>query len=392
MKNQYDVILVGGGVMGCATAYYLLKADRSLKVAIIEKDGTYARSSTTLSDGNIRVQFNVKQNILISQYGLEMLARFAEDMAVGDDLPDIAFRQQGDLFIFDENGRYAAEQGLKLQNSLGCGIELLTPAEIENRYPLLNMENCAGGTFGRQEGTMDPHAVLQGFKNKAIALGAKFIEAEVAQVLVTTTAVAGIRLAAGDILHAKIVVNCAGAWVPQLASKIGIELPIEPVKRQVFVLETAVTPPIPLPLTVFPSGLYIIQEHGSHFLCAKSMQNDPVGFDDFSWHQQKFMDDIWPELVEYVPAFDRLKVVSGWAGLYAVNTFDGNAILGEWPGLSGLYLIGGFSGHGFQQCFAVGRYISELILDNTPTLDLSIFSPQRILDNSPVYENQHKLV
>ncbi|MCA9951923.1 MAG: FAD-binding oxidoreductase [Anaerolineales bacterium] len=392
MKNQYDVILVGGGVMGCATAYYLLKADRSLKVAIIEKDGTYARSSTTLSDGNIRVQFNVKQNILISQYGLEMLARFAEDMAVGDDLPDIAFRQQGDLFIFDENGRYAAEQGLKLQNSLGCGIELLTPAEIENRYPLLNMENCAGGTFGRQEGTMDPHAVLQGFKNKAIALGAKFIEAEVAQVLVTTTAVAGIRLAAGDILHAKIVVNCAGAWVPQLASKIGIELPIEPVKRQVFVLETAVTPPTPLPLTVFPSGLYIIQEHGSHFLCAKSMQNDPVGFDDFSWHQQKFMDDIWPELVEYVPAFDRLKVVSGWAGLYAVNTFDGNAILGEWPGLSGLYLIGGFSGHGFQQCFAVGRYISELILDNTPTLDLSIFSPQRILDNSPVYENQHKLV
>ncbi len=401
MQNKFDVILVGGGVMGCATAYYLLKTDCNLKVAIIEKDATYARSSTTLSDGNIRVQFNVKENIQISQYGLKMLERFAEDMAVADIVPDIAFRQQGDLFIFDENGRSAAEQGVQLQNSLDCGIELLTPAEIESRYPLLNMENCAGGTFGRQEGTMDPHAVLQGFKNKAVALGAAYFEAEVTDILTTdAAAVAGIKLASGETCHSEVVVNCAGAWVPQLARKLGVELPIEPVKRQVFVLETAtsallstgVTPPKPLPLIVFPSGLYIIQEHGNHFLCAKSMQNDPVGFDDFSWHQQKFMDDIWPELVEYVPAFDRLKVVSGWAGLYAVNTFDGNAILGEWPSLRGLYLIGGFSGHGFQQCFAVGRYISELILGKTPTLDLSIFSPQRILDNKPVYENQHKLV
>jgi len=97
-------------------------------------------------------------------------------------------------------------------------------------------------------------------------------------------------------------------------------------------------------------------------------------------------------LVDYVPAFDRLKIVSGWSGLYAVNTLDSNAILGGWPGLRGFYLIGGFSGHGFQQCFAVGRYIAELILDRPPTLDLSIFSPQRIIENRPVFESKSRLV
>jgi glycine/D-amino acid oxidase-like deaminating enzyme len=101
---------------------------------------------------------------------------------------------------------------------------------------------------------------------------------------------------------------------------------------------------------------------------------------------------LWPELVEYIPSFDQLKLIRGWAGLYAVNTFDGNAILGEWPHLKGFMLANGFSGHGFQQGFAVGRYLSELILGRNPTLDLSIFSPQRIFDNRPVFESEHKLV
>ena len=104
------------------------------------------------------------------------------------------------------------------------------------------------------------------------------------------------------------------------------------------------------------------------------------------------MDILWPELVEFVPAFDRLKLVRGWAGLYAVNTLDGNAILGEWPELKGFYLANGFSGHGFQQAHAVGRYLSELITGGTPTLELSIFTPARILENKPVFENELKLV
>src|SRR5262245_9841135 len=121
----YDVVIAGGGVMGCATAYYLLKADSRLKVALIERDPTYSQSSTTLSDGNTRVQFNIKENIQMSQYGLEVLARFAEEMAVDEDRPEISFRQQGNLFIIDEASREESEQGLALQKRLGCQVAWL---------------------------------------------------------------------------------------------------------------------------------------------------------------------------------------------------------------------------------------------------------------------------
>lgn len=126
-------------------------------------------------------------------------------------------------------------------------------------------------------------------------------------------------------------------------------------------------------------------------MAGKILPDDPVGF-DFSWKRQVFMDHLWPELVDYIPAFDQLKLTRGWAGLYAVNTFDGNAILGEWPHLKGFMLANGFSGHGFQQCHAVGRYLAELILAHDLSLDLSIFSPQRILEDKPVFESEYKLV
>jgi glycine/D-amino acid oxidase-like deaminating enzyme len=116
------------------------------------------------------------------------------------------------------------------------------------------------------------------------------------------------------------------------------------------------------------------------------MAEDPTGF-QFSWDDKRFMETLWPELAEFVPAFDRLKLVRGWAGLYAVNTLDGNAILGPWPELKGLLLANGFSGHGLQQAPAVGRYLSELILQLPLSLDLSIFSPRRLLVNQPLGED-----
>ena len=390
-STRYDVLMAGGGLMGCATAYYLLQADPTMKVAIIEMDPSYTRNSTVLSDGNMRVQFNLRENILISQYGMERLKSFSEDMAVGDWRPHVDFRQQGNLFLADEAHKANALAGLALQQSLNCQVDWLEPAEIKARFPLYDESQFVGGTFGRLDGTMDPQAILMGFKRKAVALGATFIPAEVAEVLYGGGAVRGLRLTDGAILTAKVVVNSAGAWGTRLARTAGIELPIDPVMRQVFVLQTATTPAETYPLTVFPSGLYLIQEHGGQFVCAKSLDSDPVGF-DFTWNRDKFMEQLWPELVEYVPAFDRLKVVNGWAGLYDVNRFDGNVILGEWPGLEGFLLVNGFSGHGFQQCHAVGRYLAEIIRGDGVSLDLSLFSPQRILENRPVFEGHGKLV
>ena len=179
----------------------------------------------------------------------------------------------------------------------------------------------------------------------------------------------------------------AGAWAADVAKTARIDLPVVPVKRQVFVLDTAFKFEKPLPLTILPSGLYFRSETGGLILLGKSMEDDPIGF-SFSWDEQRFINDLWPELAEFVPKFDTLKVVRGWAGLYAVNTLDGNAILGQWPELGGLYLANGFSGHGLQQGPAVGRYLSELILEKPVSLDLSIFTPQRILDNRALSESE----
>ena len=391
-NNMYDIILIGGGVMGCATACYLLQNDPRLDIAILEMDSTYEKASTPLSDGNTRIQFNIKENIQMSQYGLEVLARFAEEMEVEGIRPDPAFRQQGNLFVLDEASLDESHEGMLLQRSLGCKVEWLTPEGVQKYFPLYNLKGCIAGTFGPHDGTMSPMAVLIGYRKKAIALGAKYIQAEVTEILQEGNQITGVKLADGQFLNSTIVMNAAGAWAPQVAKTVRVELPIVPTKRQVTIIETNYHSGKTLPVLFLPSGLYLIHEGEGLFMCGKSFPDDTVGYDDFRWEKNTFEKHIWPELVEYIPSFDRLKILRGWAGLYEVNTLDGNAILGESPQVKGFFLANGFSGHGFQQCHAVGRYISELILGKTPALDLSIFSPQRILENKPVFESKRKII
>ena len=307
------------------------------------------------------------------------------------DRPDVGFRRQGNLFLVEPDSREEAAEGLALQQSLGCAVEWLEPEEIRRRYPILAAPACVGGTFGADDGTMDPWGLLMAFKKKAAALGAEFVHGKVAEICKDSRGVTGVRLDSGERLDTRYVVNAAGAWAPLISETVGVTLPIQPIMRQVFVIETDVRPEQTLPAIFSPSGLYIIHEHGNSFMVGKSLPDDPIGF-DFTWDRQRFVDYLWEELAELFPAFDRLKIVRGWAGLYAVNTFDGNAILGEWPELPGLFLENGFSGHGFQQCFAVGRYVAELITGRTPTLDLAIFSPSRILENRPAFESRRRLI
>ena len=387
MKNNkaYDVIIAGGGIMGSATAYYLTKTDPSLNVVVVERDPTYARASTTLSMSNVRIQFSLKQNIQISQFAFQVLETFEEDMAVGDHTPKIYFHRDGNLFLVGEQNQKDARRAYDLQRSLGCRVEWWSPAEVKARYPLYETAGYVGATFGPDDGHFDAYAALMAYKAKARSQGAHYLTGEVVKIRTATGRVAGVDLGSGETLAGGCLVNCGGAWAAQIAETAGVKLPVIPVKRQVFALDTAVKPDGPLPLTVLLSGLYFRTETGGLILLGKSMEEDPVGF-NFSWDQQRFMEILWPELAEFVPAWDRLKLIRGWAGLYDVNTLDHNAIIGEWPEINGLYLATGFSGHGLQQGPAVGRFLAEIILNKPISLDLSSFSPQRILENRPLSE------
>lgn len=391
-EQALDVVIVGGGVMGCAIAYYLRRAAPHSRIAVLEKDTTYAKASTPLSDGNMRVQFNLKENIQMSLYGLEVLSRFAEEMAANGSAPEVSFRQQGNLFIIDEASREESERGLATQKSLGAQVEWLTSAQVQTAYPLFDATQCVGGTLGLLDGTMSPMGILFGYKHKAAELGVEFLAAEVTGIVRDGSRVAGTRLANGDTVSAPSVINAAGPWAAHVARLAGIELPVVPIKRQVTIVETSARPERILPVIIFPSGLYCIHEGEGVFMCGKSFADDVETLEDFTWERGLFEERLWPELAELMPSFDRLKILRGWAGLYEVNTLDGNAILGEWPELNGFYLANGFSGHGFQQCHAVGRYLAELITKQSPILDLSVFSPKRILENKPVFESQRKII
>jgi glycine/D-amino acid oxidase-like deaminating enzyme len=390
VAQQPDVVIAGGGVMGCATAYYLLLREPSLDVVVIEPDPTYARASTTLSDGNVRIQFNLLENIQMSQYAMEVERSFADDMEVAGSRPEVSARHQGNLFMVDAATRDAAEQGLALQQSLGCNVSWLSAKEVATRYPPFAGVGLVGGTLGPDDGSVDPHGVLHGYRRKVAAMGGVFIETRVVDIRRADAHVSGVVLADGQELSTPVIVNATGAWAAGLAATAGIDLPVEPVMRNVFIVDTQIET-AGLPSAFVPSGLYLIPERDTTFLMAWSQPDDPTGF-DFVVQRRRFYNRVWPELAHHFPAFDALEVTGAWAGLYAVNTLDGNAILGEWPGLAGLYLANGFSGHGFQHCHAVGRYLAELILGLEPSLDLGRLGPQRIIDQAPLHEHAGRII
>jgi glycine/D-amino acid oxidase-like deaminating enzyme len=388
---DYDVIIVGGGTMGSAAAYHLVHADPSLAVLVVEKDSTYEHASTVLSDGNVRVQFNLEENIRISQYTLDVMETFADDMATEAWRPDPAARRQGNLFLVDAPGEAAARAGLARQQELGCAVEWLDAAEIAARFPPFAPEGLVGGTLGRRDGSIDPTAVLQGYRHKAIEMGAEYAADEVESLLARDGRMAGVRLVDGGDVAAPDVAVTAGAWSPRLTATVGVELPVVPMMRTVYVVASTV-PVDGLPSVFLPSGAYAIPEQGSTWLMAWSQPDDPVGFEFRPAPRQRFTDMIWPKLVGRLPAFDQLRIEHAWAGLYAVNTLDGNAIVGEWPELPGLYVCTGFSGHGFQQTPAVTRYLAESIRHAPHELDLSRLGPERVLAGQPLHEHAGRLI
>ncbi|MGD8294027.1 MAG: FAD-dependent oxidoreductase [Desulfobacterales bacterium] len=384
-KDIYDIIIVGGGVIGSSTAFHLMAAEQ-LKVAVIEKDPSYAKASTPLSIGNVRTQFNLKENIQISRYAFEFMKDFEEKMEVDGVRPKISWNRDGNLFLVDDHGRTTAENDMALQKKLGCNVEWWSKQKMEKRLGQCNLDNYVGATYGPDDGTMDPYAVLMGFKAKAKSLGAEFITDEAVEISKQRGRVTGVKLSSGKEFRSRIVLNCAGPWAAALAKTAGVKIPVVPIKRQVFAVDPKCKQESLPRLTILPSGLYMARETGGLILVSKTMAEDPIGF-DFSWDEKRFMEIVWPELADFIPELATLKLLRGWAGLYAVNTLDANAILGEWPELKGFYLANGFSGHGFQQAAAVGRHMCELITGANPSMDLAVFGTERIIENKAIATN-----
>ena len=392
MSSGTDVIVVGAGCMGAAVAAHLVRVDGAPSVKVLDSDLSLERSSTLRSDGNVRIQFNLRENIAMSLYGMEVLDRFGDEMEVDGHRPHVELKRQGNLFLADADSEEEARPGLELQQDMGCDVVWLDQTQIAARWSPLVGDRIVGGTFGRDDGSVDPTAVTTGYRRVATTGGAVFEQAEVVALEVDGDRIRGVRLASAEVLEADVVVVCAGAWSTELLATASVEIPVAPIMRTVYVVATDVGRGMEMPSAFLPSGVYLIPEAPGRYLMAWSLPDDPVGYDFTPARRDHFYGTVWPELVAWLPSFDRLEVVGSWAGLYAQNTLDANAILGEWPTVSGLYQATGFSGHGFQHCHAVGRYLAESITGAPPFLDLSRFGPQRVLAGHPLHELAGRII
>ena len=373
--NHYDTIIIGGAVMGSALAYFLSERSRKENldhsVLVVEADPTYEKASTPLSGGSIRQQFSTPLNVRVSQFGLEVIENWHELIQVDDQSPELGFVDTGYLFLIDEVRHGAFQESHQVQRSCGAAVRLLDPGELSAQFPYLNPDGLVGASLGSREGTFDPWAFMSGFKQRARHNGATYLSDRVVGIGTSGGSVRSVRLDSGAVLSCSHVVDCAGVRADEVARMVDLHVPVEARIRTSFVFDCRTPIEQAFPLTIDTSGVHVRRE-GTQFLAGTVPQRDgAVDPEDTRARNEEFEEKVWPALANRIPQFDQISLTSSWGGHYAYNTLDHNMVVGSSP-VEGFLFCNGFSGHGLQQAPAVGRGLSELILDGDyQSLDLS---------------------
>lgn len=379
LPTHAEVVVIGGGVMGASTAYHLaLRGQKN--VVLLEKQPFFGLGATGRCAGGIRYQFSTAINVRLSQLSLPMLERFAAETGQAIDL-----RWCGYLFLLtNERDVTAFRHNIALQNSLGVPTEWLSGDEVRRRLPQLAAEDVLAATFHAGDGLADPNGVVAGYISAGRRLGIKALtETAVTRILTQNGRISGVQTERGSIT-CPVVVNAAGPWAGLVSETAEVGLPITAVRRQM--LTTTPMPDLPadFPFVVdFAQSLYFHRE-GEGLLTGMSNPTEPPGFD-------QSVDDDWEErhmeaAIARLPLLAHAGRLSGWAGLYEI-TPDAHPIIGAVPQLTGYYVVGGFSGHGFMHGPAAGLLLAEIILDGrATTLDISALAYQRFAEGRLIQE------
>lgn len=379
-KVRYDVVIIGGAIVGSSIAYYLRAEGFSGSIVLVERDPQFAHAATTLSCASIRQQFSIPENIRLSQFTLKLFRRLTEEF--GPDA-DIGFREGGYLILAGENGLPILKANHQTQMAEGADIVLEDAEALVRRFAWLSAEGITAGAYGRTgEGWFDAHAMLMLFRKALREKKIDFITADVTGIERQGDRVTGVGLDNGERLDAGIVVNAAGPNAGKVSAMAGLVLPVEPRKRNVFIFE-AREKYDDMPLLVDPSGIYVRPE-GSVYITGGAEPEDgdgPADASDFEPDWPLFEEVIWPVLATRIPAFEAIKPTRAWAGHYDYNTLDQNAVIGPHPQVQNFLFANGFSGHGLQQAPAVGKALAELIVHGGyRTVDCSAFGYERVAE------------
>jgi len=373
LPTHAEVVVVGGGAIGTSIAFHL--AEAGVGVCLLERDAL-SSGSTSRAAGGIRAQFSDPLNVEIGLRGIEAFERFAERPG-----GEIDFRQVGYLFLLDRREDVETfERSVAIQNDLGAPSRLVTPGEAARLSPLAGLDDVLAATFCPLDGHASPEAVAQGYAAGARRHGATVLTGvPAAGVDMEDGTVRGV-VTEGGTIKTDTVVCAAGVWSPALARSAGIELPVEPVLREVVTTAPVDGLPESIPLTVdFSTGFYFHRE-GPGLLLGMADRDQPAGFDAST-------DPAWLERVAEVaarraPAFLDMGIAHRWKGYYEV-TPDHNGLVGEAVDAHRFLYATGFSGHGFMQAPPVGEIIRDLVLDRTPFVDVEPLSVERFARAKP---------
>ena len=382
--NSYDVVIVGGAMLGSSVAWFTAtNPDFDGSILVVEKDPTYEFTSTVHTNSCMRQQFSNEVNIRVSQFAADFVKNFREYMGGDERVPHPILQSYGYMYLAD-NAEFAAtlKEGQGIQAKLGAGTKHMTAEEIKADYPFYNLDDILVGNHNLiDEGYFDGNTLFDWWKRSARERGVEYLTNEVVAMTKSTdgSKVESVTLASGEVVSCGTVVNCSGPRAALTAAMAGIDIPVEPRKRYTFIFDAETPLDRDLPLTIDPSGVHMRSE-GTYYLAGCPPDDDPaVDFDDFVQDHSIWEEKVWPVLATRIPAFERIKLINSWAGHYAYNTFDQNAIVGPHTKVTNFIFVNGFSGHGFQQSPAMGRGVSELLTyGEYRTLDLSAFGYERI--------------
>lgn len=373
-----DLVVIGAGVMGASTAYHL--AERGMtNVVVLEKERFVGQGATGRCAGGVRYQFGTEVNVRLSIESLRMLEAFRDQMG-----QDIDFRHCGYLFVLTNQRDAAAFRHIAaMQQGLGVATEILSGDEVRRRLPLMRFDDALAGSWNPADGLVDPNSVVSGYVSAAQRKGVRVLTGiEVTGILVKNGRIAAVETPEGTISTPRVL-DAAGPWAAQVSAMAGVDVPIRPVRRQWFTTTPLPEVPADFPFVLdFAQSLYFHRE-GEGLLIGMSNQAQEPGFD-------QNVDDEF-EVVNLEAAAARMPLLekagraSHWAGLYEV-TPDAHPIFGRTP-VDGLFIVAGFSGHGFMHGPVSGKLMSELIVDgNFSTLDVSALDLARFAEHRLVQE------
>ncbi|MGC8489546.1 MAG: NAD(P)/FAD-dependent oxidoreductase [Clostridia bacterium] len=378
MSEQHDVVIIGAGLVGLSTAYQL--AQRGIRdVVVLERAQTHAQGSSGRSAGGVRLEFSHPSSIRFSQYGLQVFDRFEEEFGISP-----SFHACGYLFLTSDRARWEALLTVAgMQRDCGVPVETLHAEAVRDRFSYVDLPALAGGLYGPRDGVGDPAAVAYGYIRRARDLGVE-VRFGVTVTGIDTEAgrVTGVRTTAGR-MDTPVIVNAAGPQARAIGLMAGIDIPVLPYRRSIYVTGPFDGLPAEMPMTLDLDTTSYLRREGRSILIGMSDPDEPSSENVET--DRDALEKIVSTVLAWVPALETAAIMRGWAGLYEVSP-DDSAIIGPVEELQGFYCANGFSGHGFMHSPATGRVISELIAGEEPFIDIAPFRLSRFKDRAATPE------